>query len=342
MPQSKGTATWLTNVRQDAPLERVRLDNSRARIENKRIDHEHDQNVEMIWLKHRRNKADMKFELKRAREEADRWRRMRAQLERNRVRSVIDPRRKERQLLRQQAEEANYAIIGPDGEIIQGSTQTRKSSAKRSKSFGIRKLSGTRISRTSVNGFSNMDGYFSQSSKRPITVGNYRQSQVFSSDESNDTSDDDGANDDSDDDVFNPYHNPSRKPSDSSKYEKPQGKQGRRKSTSTVGYYCGRKGSARSSISSEHDLHDSGKPGRSFQELKDLTHIDKITDNIKAGKRTEMLKLRETHQAQEHAKLQNRIETFYIDVETLKRKLTPAPKESDKLKPLGIASWTCN
>ena len=118
MPQSKGTATWLTNVRQDAPLERVRLDNSRAKIENKKIDHEHGRKVEIIRMKYHRSKADIKFELKQAREEADRWRMMRLQLDKNQARSAVESRRKEAILQRQKLDGAKYTIIGPDGEIL--------------------------------------------------------------------------------------------------------------------------------------------------------------------------------------------------------------------------------
>ena len=337
MPQSKGTATWLTNVRQDAPLERVRLDNSRARIENKRIDHEHHQKVETIWMKHHRNKADMKYELKRAREEADRWRRMRAQLEKNRVRSAVDSRRKDRQVLKQQAEEANYAIIGPDGEILHRNTS--ESSAKGPKTFGNRKHSGIEVFNSNPSGFKRMDSHISEGDKRPVTVVTHRKSVVFSSDEDDD-SDDNDTDDDDNDGVFNPHHRPSLKSASS---ETVPGIHGRSRSSSTVVPFLRRKSSSRSSVvSSEHDAQDhaSGNPGRSFQELKDLTHIDKITDSQKVSKRAELLKLRETRQAEERAKLEQRIQSFYVDVETLKRRLTPAPKETGKLKPLRIASWS--
>ena len=64
MPQSKGTATWLTNVKQDAPLERVRLDNSRAKIENKRMDMNYEYTADALFLQQHRSKADMNFELR--------------------------------------------------------------------------------------------------------------------------------------------------------------------------------------------------------------------------------------------------------------------------------------
>ena len=325
MPQSKGTATWLTNVRQDAPLERVRLDNSRAKIENKRIDHERGRKVEIIRMKYHRSKADIKFELKQAREEADRWRMMRLQLDKNRVRSAVESRRKETILQRQELDEAKYTIIGPDGEILHSNNTNGTRQTGGNTLFPSVKQSGKLFRKSvSVDGSETGDH-----NKRPITVEKVN-TQVFSSDSEVDDTEDDSNT--SDDDVFSSHVPSNLKPSILSKTEsKPSGTNFSRPRTSF----------STSSLGSEYGLeHSSGKPGRSFQELKDLTHIDRITDNIKANKRTRILKIRHMHQAQEQERLQKRIESFCVDVEILKRKLTPAPKDADKKNLFRIASWS--
>ena len=334
MPQSKGTATWLTNVRQDAPLERVRLDNSRAKIENKKIDHEHGKKVEIIRMKYHRSKADIKFELKQAREEADRWRMMRLQLDKNRVRSAVESRRKETMLQRQKLDGAKYTIIGPDGEILHSNNANGTRQTGGQTLFPNVKQSG-KLFRKSVSVGGSETG---DHNKRPITIEKVN-TQVFSSDsEVGDTDDDSSI---SDDDVFNSHVPSNLKPSIPSKPESNQRKRDQWKSVSGTNFFRPRTSFSTSSFGSEYGLeHSSGKPGRSFQELKDLTHIDKITDNIKANKRTRILKIRHMHQAQEQERLQKRIDSFCVDVEILKRKLTPAPKDADKKNPFRIASWS--
>ena len=333
MPQSKGTATWLTNVRQDAPLERVRLDNSRAKIENKKIDHEHRRKVEIIRMKYHRSKADIKFELKQAREEADRWRMMRLQLDKNRVRSAVESRRKETILQRQELDGAKYTIIGPDGEILHSNANgTRQTGGNIL--FPSVKQSG-KLFRKSVSVGGSETG---DHNKRSITVEKVN-SQLFSSDSEVDDTDDDSNT--SDDDVFNSHVPSNLKPSIPSKTDSNQGKRDQSKSVSGTNFFRPRTSFSTSSFGSEYGLeHSSGKPGRSFQELKDLTHIDRITDNIKANKRTRILKIRHMHQAPEQERLQKRIEWFCVDVDILKRKLTPAPKDADKKNLFRIASWS--
>ena len=324
MPQSKGTATWLTNVRQDAPLERVRLDNSRAKIENKRIGHEHGMKVEIIRMKYHRSKADMKFEIKQAREEADRWRRMRLQLEKNRSRSAVESRRKETILLRQKLDEVKYTIIGPDGEILHSNAN------------GTRQTGGNTFLpkvKRSVSS-SETEGH----SKNQIPVERLNALEFSSDSEVNDNDDDSHQ---SNDDVFNSPVPSNLKPPIPSKTESHQGKRDQSKATSGKNLLRPRTSFSSSSFGSEYGLeHSTGKPGRSFQELKDLTLIDKITDNIKANKRTKILKIRHMHQAQEQERLQKRIESFCVDVEILKRKLTPAPKDVNKKNIFRIASWS--
>ena len=329
MPQSKGTATWLTNVRQDAPLERVRLDNSRAKIENKRIDHEQGRKVEIIRMKYHRSKADIKFELKQAREEADRWRMMRLQLDKNRVRSAVESRRKETILQRQELDGAKYTIIGPDGEILHSNSNGTRQTGGQTL-FPSVKQSG-KLLRKSVSISCSETG---DHNKRPITV-----EKDFSSDSEVDDTDDDSNT--SNDDVLNSHVPSNLKPSIPSKTESKQEKRDQSKSVSETNFFRPRTSFSSSSLGSEYGLeHSSGKPERSFQELKDLTHIDRITDNIKASKKTRILKIRHMHQAQEQERLQKRIESFCVDVEILKRKLTPAPKDADKKNLFRIASWS--
>ena len=78
-------------------------------------------------------------------------------------------------------------------------------------------------------------------------------------------------------------------------------------------------------------------PFRSFQELKDLTHIDKLTDNVKAEKRAEVVKIREIHRLDEEILLQKKINLFYSDLEQLKAKLKN--DDSSGLPSFKINAW---
>ena len=333
MPQSKGTATWLTNVRQDAPLERVRLDNSSAKIENKKIDHEYGRKVEIIRMKYHRNKADMNFELKQAREEADRWRRMRLQLDKNRARSAVESRRRETILQRQKLDEVKYTIIGSHGEILHsnadGTRQTRGNTLLPSV-----KQSGKSFSKS-------VSSETGDHSKRSLTVESLNVEELSSDSEVHDDDSNHSDDDNDDDDVFNSHVQSNHKPLIPSKTESTHEKRYQSKSVSGTNFFRSRTSFSSSSFGSEYGLeHSYGKPGRSFQELKDLTLIDKITDNIKASKKTRILKIRHMHQAQEQEQLQKRIQSFCVNVDILKRKLTPAPKDADKKNPFRIASWS--
>lgn len=95
MPQVKGTATWLTNVRQKPPEERVRLDYSSPHLENERIEEEKKQELNVIHCQQHRAMADRAYLIKEAKDAVRRYSQMQVLMKHNAVAAFLKKRREE-------------------------------------------------------------------------------------------------------------------------------------------------------------------------------------------------------------------------------------------------------
>ena len=76
MPQVKGNASWLTNVRQEVPRQKVGIDESKPRMKNTRMDSDLDEELDRLHLEQYRRLVDTRFELQDVKEEVDKWQTM--------------------------------------------------------------------------------------------------------------------------------------------------------------------------------------------------------------------------------------------------------------------------
>ena len=97
MPQVKSRATWLTNTRQPLPAAGARVDNSSARIENRHMEAVKDLVVERIVSQKHRRMADQQFNIRLARDEVTDYARVQRLLRRDYVESAMAARRGEHQ-----------------------------------------------------------------------------------------------------------------------------------------------------------------------------------------------------------------------------------------------------
>ena len=72
-----------------------------------------------------------------------------------------------------------------------------------------------------------------------------------------------------------------------------------------------------------HTVVPTRKPGRSFAELRDLTDIEKISEDTTVSKRDEVLQVRNHRHVEERCDIERRIQLFYEDIDDFKRRNAP-------------------
>ncbi|KAK2145192.1 hypothetical protein LSH36_696g01087 [Paralvinella palmiformis] len=99
MPQVKGNATFLTNLRRQTPeLERrVGIDNSDAHIENEAIEERKRKELEQIHLQQHRTLVERMYELTTTKKDCCNYQRMKSIAKETRVERIMDERRKEKE-----------------------------------------------------------------------------------------------------------------------------------------------------------------------------------------------------------------------------------------------------
>ncbi len=332
MPQTTGSATTSVN---DKPVHRLRIDNSRVKIGNKNIDDLRDKKLETIWMQFHRNKADLEFEILQAREEAAKWRRMRSQLDGSRRISLIEHPKQKRSA---KHGDSLYTVFGPDGEVLSRnalSTNQRRTSRKhRTVSSATDAHSPDKNSHYAFKGIRNRANssksayesvWFDEPRARKGHDGKFKTApNRISSSKSTFVSEDSWDHQRGftklEDDVFVPFQHWSLK--------QPAATTPKAEESRSRGTWAARpRGKMRQRIHSAEPNRDMRPPGRSFQELRDLWDVDKIAAKAEEKKRAKIARIREENKVQEEAELRQKIETFYVHMESLKRTLTPVPKE---------------
>ncbi len=302
-------------MRQTKSLDRVKIDHSRAKIENKNINDKHGDAVEGICLEHFRKKADLKHELQQAKEEAEYWRRMRQELHRNRRHSALQEYMEYRQDI-----DPSYTVIGPQGEV-------RRSGKAFQRSVSLQPMMNRRSS--SGDDKSEDDEDRNPSPGRRILRSKFSFSKLECYD-----SDDEKSN------RFRPVPPKTVSRSISAKSTKSTSKKPQRSKSASAAPRT-ESSFSRATVSFRHEDEPSvvGQPGRSFKDLRELTSVDRLAENERLRRRAERQRRRQQLQDEEKRRLESKIKTFYVDLEQFKRKLTPKPFDVDQYdEPLAIYS----
>ncbi len=293
MPQIKGTATWLTNVKREVPSENVGIDESDAKIENERIEADLCNNINSLQMKKHRWRADQEFELRMARREAEKWKRMQELVGKNHVLEVMDRRQEHKSDFSAitTVDKANHHVSFRKGQRIPRS-KTALEKTNRFSSF-IDSDSDDDIN----YGSKRSPSRYLSTTNRAQGHSSKKKSRGFSANE-----------------ITVSNGRPKTSVPKGRSKSHPLSRRNKTRPKSSLGF---------SSITPNVGSHDStgnGTHERSFQELKDLTHIDKITESIKSAKHVEHVRKKELERQEEKDVLQRKIQQFYNDVDEFKKK----------------------
>ena len=268
MPQVKGQATWLTNVRQKAVDRRAGIDSSMVKIENGRIEEDMRRTLDHIHLARHRALTEREFDLKETKSTAKNYASIQYLAKENSVEAVVSKRR----------------ATG----MAHSAGPTRTAPRPTSEYGGKRPQTG--MANTGKSSFG------------PVYIDD-------------DTDEDEGDGEDTD--FHGDFHTRGETPKARSKTAK-----------SSMPPRCPRqkfvgrslreiRKSLYEEFTTNHEGEENGE-GRSFQELKDASHIDKLHDAQRAARETKCQRLKERMIEDEKFRLQQKLKGFYRDLEVFK------------------------
>ncbi|CAH1798784.1 unnamed protein product [Owenia fusiformis] len=326
MPQVKGQAVWDTNLNSTGAEDDAQIDESNVKIENMKIDKRLRIRFGEIQMMKMRSLADIDFYMKDIKKEAEQLLKMKRIIEQNHVERAIESRRRALTSL-DHVDMMALKIVADDNSPRSTENDGLNTSNPQSKVRFDGAIEESSDYDKDKNVYANNE--INASSGRvsaPPNISNRRQSimatpiserrpsTVFYSDDRRQST--------------APSNTQVRPKTAANSQRGDNTNSGRPKTAMSMMSGGGRPSRARSrtrmtsGARSRRELGTSetepSTPGRSFQELKGLTNVDKLSQNDPSNARSRMMRQRRIEDDRKHGELQNKIKQFYQDIKVYK------------------------
>ena len=307
MPQVRGAANWLTNVRQPIPNKRaVYCDDSRARIENGHLDKAVDKKIDTIQQARHRKLADRLFELKQTKQDVKHYERLQTIIQNNNVQKALDkkPTHHHQGTVRQVTIPLNNDSHPKFLLVASGSNLVSSNNLHRPKTTTGTFQSG--FTKVNVDYDSDDDHYATVHRPRTRTPSPERQTGSQSKLRALTALPRHKQRRSRREILATVEHHDNPRPNTSQALMRPETSASRHSEAESVSQIIGRK-----------------VPGRSFQELRSLTNVDQINYSCESVQREAVMLKRDEELQEQQEELQSKIEVFYLKLDQFKQKQNP-------------------